>query len=331
MRIVLDDAKMDAAAARLNSVGAALSGVQGRISPSLSAGAPPAIKGQVDAAIADARNLVAGVAAHCPARARELRRRAILARLAAGDIRVADLRQLRAWDAERPFINARVGDGKVDDGGGLFDGLKAFADGVKDAGSDVAGAIGKHGPEVGHTTLDILGLVPGLGEPVDGVNALIYAAEGDEVNAGLSAAAMIPFLGWGATGGKIGRKIKVTVDANRAKAPAPPWTRRTDGYHHTTSDEVAQAIQKSGLRPGSYVTNKIYSPGDATVRLALPARNANPQAVLHVDLAAMRRDGVDVPKFTRVKRDFGQPGGGLEIKFEQAIDAKYITVVKRKP
>jgi len=58
-----------------------------------------------------------------------------------------------------------------------------------------------------HGTLDVVGLIPGLGEIADGSNAIIYAAEGNSVDAGLSAGAMIPFLGWGATGGKIVKKV----------------------------------------------------------------------------------------------------------------------------
>ena len=43
---------------------------------------------------------------------------------------------------------------------------------------------------------------PRFGEPADGVNALIYTARGDYVNAGLSAGGMIPIGGWFATGAK---------------------------------------------------------------------------------------------------------------------------------
>lgn len=50
--------------------------------------------------------------------------------------------------------------------------------------------------------LDVAGLVPGFGEVADGLNALISLARGDYVGAGLSAAAMIPFVGWGATAAK---------------------------------------------------------------------------------------------------------------------------------
>lgn len=60
---------------------------------------------------------------------------------------------------------------------------------------------------IGHGVLDVVGLVPGIGEIADGINAGWYAAEGDYTNAALSAAAMIPFAGWGATATKVGMKV----------------------------------------------------------------------------------------------------------------------------
>jgi hypothetical protein len=59
---------------------------------------------------------------------------------------------------------------------------------------------------IGHGILDVAGLVPVIGEAADGANAAWYAAEGDALNASLSAAAMVPFLGWGATGAKVSIK-----------------------------------------------------------------------------------------------------------------------------
>jgi len=58
------------------------------------------------------------------------------------------------------------------------------------------------------TGLDVVGLVPVVGEIADGINAAIYLYQGDYVNAGLSGTAMIPFLGMGATGAKLGIKAK---------------------------------------------------------------------------------------------------------------------------
>lgn len=46
-----------------------------------------------------------------------------------------------------------------------------------------------------HGSLDVLGFVPGLGAVPDLINAGIYAAEGDAVNASLSAVAAIPLAG----------------------------------------------------------------------------------------------------------------------------------------
>ena len=70
------------------------------------------------------------------------------------------------------------------------------------------------GSDALHTTLDVVGMIPGVGEVADGANALVYLAEGDKVSAALSAAAMLPVGGQAATAGKWGRK---GVQADEAK------------------------------------------------------------------------------------------------------------------
>ena len=67
-----------------------------------------------------------------------------------------------------------------------------------------------------HTTLDVVGLIPGLGEVADGANALIYLAEGNKTDAALSTAAMIPIAGWAATGVKAVRNVDKAVDIAKA-------------------------------------------------------------------------------------------------------------------
>ena len=59
--------------------------------------------------------------------------------------------------------------------------------------------------EVGHTALDIAGLVPMFGEVADLANAGLYCLEGDFANATLSAAAAIPFYGNAIATMKLGR------------------------------------------------------------------------------------------------------------------------------
>lgn len=52
----------------------------------------------------------------------------------------------------------------------------------------------------------MVGLIPGLGEIADGINAAIYFARGDKVNGMLSIAAMAPIGGQAATAAKFARK-----------------------------------------------------------------------------------------------------------------------------
>ena len=76
------------------------------------------------------------------------------------------------------------------------------------------------GSGVLHGVLDVAGLVPGIGEVADLANAAIYAAEGDYVNAAISAAAAVPFAGWAATGAKAAKRVDDAVDATRAAGTA---------------------------------------------------------------------------------------------------------------
>ncbi len=84
------------------------------------------------------------------------------------------------------------------------------------------------------TALDVVGLVPGAGEAADGVNALIYTGRGDYTNAGLSSAAMVPFIGWGATGGKLISKgakyyksLKLTMVTKKSTKLLAQFTSKT--------------------------------------------------------------------------------------------------------
>lgn len=62
-----------------------------------------------------------------------------------------------------------------------------------------------------HSVLDLVGLVPGLGEGADFVNGVFYLLEGEKANAAFSFSAMVPFLGWTSTGAKYAGKIVKTL------------------------------------------------------------------------------------------------------------------------
>ncbi|MGD9998186.1 MAG: hypothetical protein AB7L17_19205 [Ilumatobacteraceae bacterium] len=71
---------------------------------------------------------------------------------------------------------------------------------------------------IAHATLDVVGLIPVVGEVADGVNALYYLYEKDYVNAALSAAAMVPLVGYGANAVKLGKAAKGVSGARVVRA-----------------------------------------------------------------------------------------------------------------
>ena len=79
------------------------------------------------------------------------------------------------------------------------------------------------------TGLDVVGLIPGLGEIADGINAVIYYARGDKVNGMLSLAAMAPIGGQAATAAKFARKaVKFTDAAKSSKGISKTLTQQAD-------------------------------------------------------------------------------------------------------
>ncbi len=71
-----------------------------------------------------------------------------------------------------------------------------------------------------HTLLDVVGMIPVVGEIADGANALIYAAEGDYANAAMSAASMIPLAGNVVGAAKLAKRGMKLVQ--KAKKLIPP-------------------------------------------------------------------------------------------------------------
>ncbi|WP_157617269.1 hypothetical protein [Saccharomonospora marina] len=77
--------------------------------------------------------------------------------------------------------------------------------------------------ELGHGALDVAGQVPGFGELFDGANCAWYGAEGDNLNAAASCAAMIPTLGNLTTLGKhLGKAAGKIENATNAGVKASP-------------------------------------------------------------------------------------------------------------
>ena len=105
------------------------------------------------------------------------------------------------------------------------------------------------GLDMAQAGLDICGLVPAAGEFCDGANALIYLARGDNTNASLSAAAMIPFAGWGATGAKYTLKYGdeiVDIVKGTGKNVPNPYGKKGGPLHQGKIEEIASDLKNKG-------------------------------------------------------------------------------------
>jgi len=94
--------------------------------------------------------------------------------------------------------------------------------------SSIGGLLGGIVLDVADIVLTVVGFVPGLGEFADWASAALSAARGDVLGAALSAAAMIPFAGWLAGFGKIGKKLtdigdKVVDIGNKILEKGDEW------------------------------------------------------------------------------------------------------------
>ncbi|WP_165956683.1 putative adhesin [Kribbella antibiotica] len=113
---------------------------------------------------------------------------------------------------------------------------------LKEAFKELGNGIWNNKGAIGHGLLDAVGLIPGLGEVADLANAAWYAAEGDYVNAALSAASAIPIAGYAATAAKASRYVNKGLKAARE-------TRGAGGLGH----DVAKQVRRGGRKDGQTV------------------------------------------------------------------------------
>jgi len=129
------------------------------------------------------------------------------------------------------------------------------------------------------TALDFAGLVPGVGELADGANALIYTARGDYGNAALSAAAMIPFAGWGATTAKLVAK-GVGEGIGFTRSQLQHGFKHAEDFgvagnaNNKTLAEFSAAIQNHVTAPGTQVIQGTYR-GQSVTHFVDPSTGLN--------------------------------------------------------
>lgn len=115
---------------------------------------------------------------------------------------------------------------------------------------------------------DIAGLIPVYGEVFDGINAAWYALEGEYFNASLSAAAMLPLVGWGATGTKwlvkgfniSDSSASLVKSVGKATENSKEVIMKTFSNTFRDAKKLAQDITKVGDDAPDYITRVDGSP-----------------------------------------------------------------------
>ncbi|MFJ7416102.1 SpvB/TcaC N-terminal domain-containing protein [Streptomyces sp. NPDC098077] len=123
---------------------------------------------------------------------------------------------------------------------------------------------------IGHTTLDVVGMVPVVGEPADLANAGWYATEGDYVNAGLSAASAIPGAGYAANAAKYGNKALDAAQAAKNAGNATDAAKTAKAAENTPVPKAADsppAPKPAASGTGSCGTGNSFTP-DTLVMMA---------------------------------------------------------------
>jgi hypothetical protein len=196
------------------------------------------------------------------------------------------------------------------------------------------------------TGLDLVGMVPVVGEVADGINVGIHVYRGNYTEAAMSAAAMVPWVGAGVTAakftrklGKIGNVVPVNPNqaANLAKVrdgiegvnkiggdlirPFEPnglikigFASKTmvpgEAFHYTSS-MWANAIKRDGLRPRTYATpSGNLGSLQAKLELALPPTRTAPDIKIRIDLDGLKKAGFEIPLTKRVSSTVTDPKTG---------------------
>jgi hypothetical protein len=102
------------------------------------------------------------------------------------------------------------------------------------------------------TGLDIIGFILVIGEVADGINAILYLAQGDFLNAGISAAALIPVVGSAATAGRqVYRAVDVATTVARTGNNATNAATTAARTANNASDAAAGVARGGGNVPNT--------------------------------------------------------------------------------
>ncbi|MCM3359013.1 hypothetical protein M3627_13405 [Psychrobacillus sp. MER TA 171] len=192
--------------------------------------------------------------------------------------------------------------------------------------------------------LDIVGLIPGIGEIADGANGVIYTVRGDKLNAGLSFAAMIPVAGWGSTATKFANKGSQLYQARNVLSDEKVASMFTPTYQEVVNGPLSRTQANmymfktdfNNMTPKSVIFNSpltgnlsLSKPDVPTTSKSLEG-NGNTE-IKNVDVTTMGTDEIGLPPRygeRRISKELydelrdGSPTAKLREKVNEGIEDK---------
>ena len=199
---------------------------------------------------------------------------------------------------------------------------------------DFSGRKSRLGMKDIHNTLAIAGVIPGIGNAADLVDAALYGLEGDKYGAGLSLIAAIPAFGLMAGGLKVKKGVQITKTLDRQadmveKAQGVVKTYGRDPLDANLVSDVtdmmsdaAKNLTKADKQMGTLLDKGMDFEEALDVMMYYDSKSSR-AIKASKDLADMGMSEVDMWGKEAVKEMEGRIKRGAQLALEDAISGKY--------
>ena len=199
---------------------------------------------------------------------------------------------------------------------------------------DFSGRKSRLGMKDIHNTLGVAGMIPGIGNVADVLDAALYGMEGDKYGAGLSLIAAIPALGLMAGGLKVKKGVQITKtldrqadmvekaqDVVKAYGKDPLDANLVSDITDTMAD-AAQNLVNADKQMGTLLDKGMDFEEALDVMMYYDSKSSRAMKASK-DLADMGMSEIDMWGKEAVKEMEGRIKRGAQLALEDAISGKY--------
>ena len=199
---------------------------------------------------------------------------------------------------------------------------------------DFSGRKSRVGMKDIHNTLGVAGMIPGIGNVADVLDAALYGMEGDKYGAGLSLVAAIPALGLMAGGLKVKKGVQITKTLDRQADMVEKAQDVVKAYGRDPLDanlvsditdtmaDAAQNLVNADKQMGTLLDKGMDFEEALDVMMYYDSKSSRAMKASK-DLADMGMSEIDMWGKEAVKEMEGRIKRGAQLALEDAISGKY--------